>query len=365
MSNQPPSIRHSSRDLIQRAIVGMALALFIGGGFATATSYWAQQNDYVVIVAGEHIPQVAYQRRLNQTLRMFKDSANLPDNMLSQMVITQLIEKQLWLQEARRRQIDVPESEVESEWQQMLAQTYAGRADRMRAELQRNHYSESAFRRDLHENLQIRKLQELMTAQSKVPEAELQAYYQSHQQEWKQAERIETWHILFKADQSKPDELSKAREQANEILLKLKAGANFEELAKVHSQDETSKAQGGKLEPFAKGEMVEPFEQAAWELTPGSFTPTPVQTPYGWHLIKRGKTLPAGVKPFAEARSIFEPRLLEEMRQKTLQTWLQRQRQGTEIEINPALEAKADKPSASAPPSTATPAPLTPSPASS
>ncbi|MDQ3558548.1 MAG: peptidylprolyl isomerase [Pseudomonadota bacterium] len=91
--------------------------------------------------------------------------------------------------------------------------------------------------------------------------------------------------------QHKPEEQIRARhilvetkEEAQKLIEELKGGAAFEELAK-QSKDPSGQ-NGGDLGFFGKGQMVPPFEAAALALQPGAFTQEPVQSEFGWHVIK-------------------------------------------------------------------------------
>ncbi len=79
--------------------------------------------------------------------------------------------------------------------------------------------------------------------------------------------------------------LVKTQAQAQSIIDQLGKGANFEALAKANSSDQSA-AQGGDLGWFKKGDMVQSFADAAFALKPGEYSKTPVQSPYGWHVIK-------------------------------------------------------------------------------
>jgi peptidyl-prolyl cis-trans isomerase C len=100
----------------------------------------------------------------------------------------------------------------------------------------------------------------------------------------------------------KPDEEVKARhilvgteEEARDIKEKLNRGGEFAELAKEHSKDPGTKANGGLLGFFSRGQMVPQFEEAAFTIEPNEVS-EPVQSRFGWHLIlveeKRKKPLP-------------------------------------------------------------------------
>jgi peptidyl-prolyl cis-trans isomerase C len=75
------------------------------------------------------------------------------------------------------------------------------------------------------------------------------------------------------------------QEEAAAIIEELKAGGNFEEIAKAKSQDGAA-AQGGDLGYFAAGQMVPEFETAAFAMNVGDYSQEPVKTQFGWHVIK-------------------------------------------------------------------------------
>lgn len=91
--------------------------------------------------------------------------------------------------------------------------------------------------------------------------------------------------------------LVKTKEEADAIIKDLDAGKKFEDIAKEKSTDPGSGANGGDLGYFSAGQMVPEFEKAAFDLAPGTYTKTPVQTQFGFHIIKvedkRAKQPPA------------------------------------------------------------------------
>jgi peptidyl-prolyl cis-trans isomerase C len=75
------------------------------------------------------------------------------------------------------------------------------------------------------------------------------------------------------------------KEDADRIVGELDAGGSFEELAGKNSTDGTAQ-NGGDLGYFSRGQMVDAFEEAAFALEPGTYTKEPVQTQFGFHIIK-------------------------------------------------------------------------------
>ena len=80
--------------------------------------------------------------------------------------------------------------------------------------------------------------------------------------------------------------LVEKQSQALKILEELKGGARFEDLARKYSTC-PSRKRGGNLGPFGRGQMVKPFETAAFDLNVGETTKEPVRTQFGYHIIKR------------------------------------------------------------------------------
>jgi peptidyl-prolyl cis-trans isomerase C len=91
--------------------------------------------------------------------------------------------------------------------------------------------------------------------------------------------------------------LVKTKEEAEAIIKELDAGGDFEKIANEKTSDPSGKTSGGDLGWFGQGQMVPEFEKAAFALEPGSYTKEPVQSQFGWHVIKledkRAKQPPA------------------------------------------------------------------------
>lgn len=104
--------------------------------------------------------------------------------------------------------------------------------------------------------------------------------------------------------------LVSTEEKAKEIITQLKSGADFVELAKSNSTDPGA-AQGGDLGFFKATDMLPEFSAAAFALKTGEFTETPVQTRYGWHVIKLEERRNAAAPTYEQA--------YEELRQGMIQ----------------------------------------------
>ncbi len=137
-----------------------------------------------------------------------------------------------------------------------------------------------------------------------LTEAAVNAYYKAHYVDKKQPHEVKASQILLKT-----------KAQAEKVIAKLKAGAKFAALAAKYNPQSKD---GGELGWFTRNDMVKPFADAAFALKPGTYTKTPVQSSFGWHVIlsegKRLKPVPA----LADVESTIKRKLAEQWINKTM-----------------------------------------------
>jgi peptidyl-prolyl cis-trans isomerase D len=142
----------------------------------------------------------------------------------------------------------------------------------------------------------------LPTAPAMVSDAEVQAYYAAHQDQYKTPEQVKTRHILItvaKGADARTDAAAKAK--AEDLLKQVKAGGNFAELAKKNSDDPGSKDTGGELPLIPTSSLDPAYAQAAMALSPGQTSPV-VRSQFGYHIIQTEQKDVAGVKTLAEVK---------------------------------------------------------------
>lgn len=137
-------------------------------------------------------------------------------------------------------------------------------------------------------------------------DAELQAYYDQHQDSYHTPERRKVAHILF----AKQD--ADAQKKAEAELTKLKGGADFAALAKSDSADTLSARNGGELDWFEPGVMDPAFDKAAFALAKVGDLSEPVQSQFGYHIIKLLGVEPAKVKTLDEVKELVRQQVKEE-----------------------------------------------------
>jgi peptidyl-prolyl cis-trans isomerase D len=143
-----------------------------------------------------------------------------------------------------------------------------------------------------------------------VDPAEVKRYYDEHQREFGMPESRQASHILIAVDKSAgADAKEKAKARAEQIAAELKQNpGSFAELAKKHSQDPGSAARGGDLGTFSRGAMVKAFDAAVFSMKPGEIS-APVETEYGYHIIRVDSVTPGQIKSFEQVRPEIENEL--------------------------------------------------------
>lgn len=144
-----------------------------------------------------------------------------------------------------------------------------------------------------------------------VPAAEIDRAYNNNIEQYSTPEQVRASHILLKTE-GKDDAAVKA--QAEQILKQARAGADFAELAKKYSEDDSNKANGGDLDYFGRGRMVPEFDQVAFSLEPGAISDV-VKTQFGYHIIKLVDKKAATTRPLADVRQQLQDQLAYEKAQ--------------------------------------------------
>ncbi|OPB31247.1 peptidylprolyl isomerase [Bartonella sp. AR 15-3] len=140
----------------------------------------------------------------------------------------------------------------------------------------------------------------------KIADADVKALYNKEIAALPKEDEIKARHILVKT-----------KEEAEKIIKRLNKGEKFEEIAKKDSTDGSS-AVGGDLGYFSRGQMVKSFEEAAFNLKVGEYTKKPIESPFGWHVIK------------IEDRRLKQPPVFDDVKE-VLRTQLIRERYQTLI----------------------------------
>ncbi|WP_286311645.1 peptidylprolyl isomerase [Romboutsia ilealis] len=187
--------------------------------------------------------------------------------------------------EGKAEGITVEKEDVENEYSTLISslqQTYNLTEDDL---INKLNISKEDIEKELEKELIA---VEYIGKASEVTEEEAEKYYNNNKDEFL---KVRASHILISNTDDEGNTVSdeqkaKNKEEAEKILKQAQQGVDFAQLAKEYSSDSSSE-NGGDLDFFSKGQMVEPFENAAFSLKNGEIYPEVVETDYGYHIIKK------------------------------------------------------------------------------
>jgi len=239
-----------------RILICSLIAVLVGlmmGAAVAEEKVNGDDGDIVVVVNGEPITA-------------FKFYAEMEKQVGAQILQNMIIES-LIMQEVERLKLSITDADIAQQLE-MLRMQFPNEQSFQYALM-------GMSQENLYAQLKIQAaLWKLGTRNVKVTEEEMKQYYEENKDDYKEPETVRARHILVKTE-----------EEAKKIIEALDAGEDFAELAKAHSLGGT-KDRGGDLGYFSYEEMVPEFSAAAFALEVGQYTKEPVQTQFGYHVIK-------------------------------------------------------------------------------
>lgn len=166
-----------------------------------------------------------------------------------------------------------------------------------------------------------------------VTDKDVADFYESHKEGFKETEKVKARHILIKVDSNANEqEKAEAKKKIESVLNEInKDGSNFADMAKKYSQCPTS-IQGGDLGYFHHGQMVKPFEDAAFALQPGQISEI-VETEFGYHIIFVEDKKPERQLELEEVSEQIKEALTDEQLDIALANWIKPAREKASIKI--------------------------------
>ena len=260
------------------ALLLALLMVFALAGCGNGEEEAELNEDTVAIVNGEEISRETYE----QLLAMYKvgyeaefgeevwertiESGETVLEALKEEVFRILILEQLVIQRAEEENLSVEEEEIEEAIQPYLEDPA------MQILFEEGTMDEEFIREQLKKELYADKYQQWYLSENEVTEEEIEEFYEENSEVF-DVFQVQARHILVEDE-----------ELARDLIGRIQEGESFEALAMEYSID-GSAAGGGDLGYFGKGQMVGPFEEAAFSQEVGEVSEEPVETQFGYHII--------------------------------------------------------------------------------
>jgi parvulin-like peptidyl-prolyl isomerase len=297
--------------LVLSVLVGLLAAGCGGGGSSKVPS------DAVAVVGDDAISRSQFDALINQAKksyasqkRTFPKAGSTEYEQLKQQAMQYLVQRAEFAQKSKDLGVGVTDKQIADRLAQIKKQYFGGSEKRYHQQLQKQGLTDAQVRDDVKAQLVSEAIFKKVTADVKVSDADLLAYYKQHKSQYSVPEQRDVAHILVK---------NKAL--ADRLYKQIQGGADFATLAKKYSQDPGSKNQGGKL-TISKGQTVAPFDQTAFLMHTGQVS-HPVKTDFGYHIIKAlGPIKPAKTTPFKQVKESIRQQLLQQKRNEAMTKWV-------------------------------------------
>lgn len=248
-------------------------------------------------------------------------------------ILSDLVRLEVGLQAARVMNIAVDEADID----RRLEEVKSGYPDEetFQEALKVFRLTEEELREDLTEQHIMDRVRETVGRNARATPQEIEQYFQLNKSQFD--EQIKVAHIVvcenFDQEQRSCEATPADQAQANSIAARARGGDDFAAMAREFSVDTVSREQGGELEFFSRGDVIEQLEEVAFGLfQPGDIS-DPVQTPFGFHVLK----LIAVGRPFEEAEPLISQALSTQKGNAAFEEWLIDALKGAQVRVNPKL----------------------------
>lgn len=321
--------------------LALGLAVFALGCGSDDGGSDAVPTNSVAVVGDQSIPKsefddlITYAKRSYDAQKRPFPKVGTPEYVqLRDQAMNFLIQRTQFEVKADELDIDVSDEAVDKRIDQYIKERHQGDKKKFDAELKSQGLSPEQARDIISANLVQEAIFNKVTKDVKVNDEQVKAYYDKNKAQYGTPETRAVRHVLVKE-----------KALADDLYAQLKAGGNWNAIAKKHSQDPASKNQGGKM-TATKGQLVPEFEQTAFTIGDNGIS-KPVKTQYGWHVIQAlGPVKKSQSTPFAQVQEAIRQQLLQENRNKEMEKWVADMRKDLEGETTyqTGYKPKAEEP---------------------
>ena len=242
------------------------------------------------------------------------------------------VERVLLMQQARKEITDIRTEEIDARFAALKDQHGGEEAFKERFEL--NPEDEAKIKADIEDGVRLEKYFDLICKQVPRPvEADSQAYYDGRTDDFRVPEMVHASHIVQHPAPDCP--MEKVYAELLNVRERLRAGEDFDALAQEYSHCQDG---GYDLGYFARGQMVQAFEDIAFDMAVGEYSDV-FQTEFGYHILKVLDHQPETVREFKDVRYDIEGMLYEERKNEAIGAVADQLRAEAEIQNLEIIEA--------------------------
>lgn len=293
-------------------------------------------DDQVAVVNGTVITRQDLDREITRAKNQMATQGLPVDEgtaeKMGSKILDQMIDMEILVQEGQKQKIEVSDKSVDEHLAKFKAQFKTTEA--YEKALKDLNITEADLKEKTKRGLIVQALMEKQViSKIKISDEDSRRFYDENPDYFKQPEQVQASHILIKSN----DDDDKAKKEAalkkiKEIQAKVKSGEDFATLAKEYSEGPSGK-NGGDLGYFGPGQMVKPFEDAAFALEPGQVSDI-VTTRFGHHLIMVTGKKEAKTIPYEEAKEKIDTFLKQKETNESIKKYVEALKKEAKIETS-------------------------------
>lgn len=295
-ARRPLWIRISVWALVGAFVVGFAVFGFINYPLTRT------QPQVVATVNGVKIYQTDVDKRLSLYEAMY--NMDLSDPTFKKQVISELIDEELMLQDAKTKGITASAADVKSQSDSLMGELdsiYSSRTATLQA-LNKHGIKQRDITDFVTRQVTITKLYNQVTASATVTDKEVSDYYNAHKSDYVIPEKVHMYQILLNT-----------KSDADSVMAKLNAGADFAATAKQYSVDTATKDQGGDRGYVSTADIAPELATPLFKLKSGQIA-GPIQSGTQWFIIKATDRTPSRQQTLDEVKASIQSDLLNQKR---------------------------------------------------
>ena len=274
-------------------------------------------SDSVAVVGDKAITKsefddlVTYARRSYATQKRPFPKVGTPEYVqIRDQAIALLVQRAQFEVKAKDLGVDVSDEAVDKRIDEYIKERHKGNRKAFEAELKQQGLSDAQARDIIRGNLVQEGIYKKVTSDVKIDDKAVKDYYEKNKSQYGTPDTRVVRHVLVKD-----------HALAKRLYNQLKAGGNWNAIAKKYSQDPASKNQGGKM-TATRGQLVPEFEEVAFSLANGQVS-IPIKTQYGWHVIQAlSKTKKGTTTPFNQVQEAIRQQLAQNTKNKEMEKWV-------------------------------------------
>ncbi|MGD2272365.1 MAG: peptidylprolyl isomerase [Desulfobacterales bacterium] len=321
-------------DTKATGLVFFAVGTLILAAFAASAQEKEPALEKAAVVNGTVISKDDYNRELKLYIdRIVSRGKQISDAQFAKIrveILDSLIDRELLFQESQKIGINVDIREISDEVN-VIRQRFPTEEE-FNTALTRMNLTEDALQSRIKQRLAIQKTIDVKIGNTVVvKDEESKEYYDTHPRYFRQPEEVRARHILIKlAPEADEAQQVAAQRKIKTVQQKLRDGEDFAKVAKNLSEGPSS-VNGGELPAFKRGEMVKPFEDAAFALKSNEISDI-VQTRFGYHIIKVVEKKPERTIGYEEIKTKLTAYLKQQKINQEVSSYLNELRKTAKIE---------------------------------